>query len=96
MLPLLGRSQKIRSGTLPERFINPSDANNPKALVLFGGGVRICPGRKLAMIMLKVLMVTLIHRFDFELVNPDEPIRSKFAIFNLPDELHIRIKKRAF
>ena len=68
MLPELNPIQRFD----PERFVNPSDVNNPKALVLLEGGVRICPRRKLAMIMLKVLMVTLIHQFDFELVNPDE------------------------
>jgi cytochrome P450 len=78
----------------PERFIKPSSINNPKALILFGGGIRICPGRKLGMIILKTLVALLIYQFDFELVNPNDPMKIRFAIFNQPDELYIRIKKR--
>ncbi|RIA84366.1 cytochrome P450 [Glomus cerebriforme] len=77
----------------PERFIKSSSINNPKAFILFGGGIRICPGRKLAMILLKVLTALLVYKFDFELVK-DDPIKIKFAIFNQPDEVNIRIKKR--
>ena len=80
----------------PEKFIKPSDVNNPKALILFGGGIRVCPGRKLAMVEMKVLIVSLIHQFDFELVNPNEPIKLKYEVFNQPHELYIRVKKRVF
>src|SRR5204863_491548 len=69
---------------------------NPKALILFGGGIRICPGRKLAMVVMKVIISFLIHQFDFELVNPNEQIKLRFAVFNQPDELYVRIKKRLF
>ncbi|RIA85643.1 cytochrome P450, partial [Glomus cerebriforme] len=46
----------------PERFIKPSNDNNLKALILFGGGIRICPGRKLAMVVIKVIIAFLIHQ----------------------------------
>ncbi|GBC05118.1 hypothetical protein RclHR1_06040009 [Rhizophagus clarus] len=78
----------------PERFINSSSINNPKALILFGGGVRICPGRKFAMIILKTITALLIYKYDFELVNPNDLMKIRFAIFNQPNELYIRIKKR--
>ena len=80
----------------PERFIKPSNANDLKALMLFGGGIRVCPGRKLAMVVIKVIIAFLIYQFDFELVNPNEPIKLRYAVFNQPDELCIRIKKRVF
>ena len=80
----------------PERFIKPSNANDLKALMLFGGGIRVCPGRKLAMVVVKVIISFLINQFDFELVNSNEPIKTKFAVFNVPEELPFRIKKRVF
>ncbi|GBC32294.2 cytochrome P450 [Rhizophagus irregularis DAOM 181602=DAOM 197198] len=78
----------------PERFINPSLNNNLKALIVFGGGIKICPGRKLGMIILKTLTALLVPQFDFELVNPNVPMKIRYAIFNQPAELYIRIKKR--
>jgi len=47
----------------------------------------------MSMTIIKVLLVSLIQRFDFEPVNPDEYIKSKFAIYTVVDELNVRVKK---
>ncbi|CAG8572549.1 12103_t:CDS:2 [Ambispora gerdemannii] len=59
---------------IPERFIKGSEfeAKNleKNAYIAFGSGLRICPGRYVAMAELKVLIVLLFGRYDVQLVDP--------------------------
>eukprot|EP01103_Thecamoeba_quadrilineata_P002568 TRINITY_DN12505_c0_g1_i1.p1 TRINITY_DN12505_c0_g1~~TRINITY_DN12505_c0_g1_i1.p1 ORF type:complete len:501 (-),score=70.84 TRINITY_DN12505_c0_g1_i1:64-1566(-) len=55
----------------PERF-EQMDVNK---FLWFGAGPRICPGRRLALMELKIIIATLIRKFKFSLVRPEEPRR---------------------
>ncbi|CAG8672768.1 7188_t:CDS:2, partial [Racocetra persica] len=64
---------------------------NKYSLIIFGGGPRICPGRKLAMGELLILMALVYRYYNVELVNIDEPLKIVTATGNNVEELKIRI-----
>ncbi|CAG8694861.1 5069_t:CDS:2, partial [Racocetra persica] len=60
----------------PDRFYKKDDSNNlndkakPKfSIIPFGGGLRMCPGRKLATIELLALMVMVFGKYDVALID---------------------------
>jgi cytochrome P450 len=63
---------------------------------LFGGGVRMCPGRKLAMIEIKCLMTLIYRNHDIELVDLDAPLKYESGFISSCCELMVRIKRRKF
>ncbi|CAG8468119.1 14839_t:CDS:2 [Funneliformis caledonium] len=77
---------------IPERHLNPDEDYNSKALIIFGGGTRYCPGRKLAMIEIRILTVLTFLQFDIELVDKVTPLGVKYAFFTQPDPLLIFIR----
>lgn len=63
----------------PERFSNSSkmqDFVRSHSWVPFGLGPRVCPGRHLALIELKVLLASIFQRFEVQQV-PSQPIELK-------------------
>ena len=55
---------------IPERFLKESDHKIVKnSYIPFGGGIRICPGRHMAMVELKTLLILLYRKYDVELVD---------------------------
>ncbi|KAF0448589.1 cytochrome P450 [Gigaspora margarita] len=85
----------------PDRFYKENDNNemNDKArhkfsLIPFGGGLRICPGRKLAMIELLSLMVTVFGKYDVDLVDINAPLNTKSGSLTTCGGLPVRIRSR--
>lgn len=77
----------------PDRFLN----NRENSLNLtFGGGIRMCPGRNLAMMELKAYMVLMYRKYDFELVDKNAPLKTHYSIIRACDELKVRVKPRVF
>ncbi|RIB15065.1 cytochrome P450 [Gigaspora rosea] len=64
------------------------------SFVMFGGGYRICPGRKLAMIELLSLMVYVFGKYDIELVDIEAPLKTKSSTSTYCQELMVKIKPR--
>ena len=63
----------------------------------FGAGPRICPGRYLALLEIKMAMATLLGRFDIaEVTTPDgaEP-REHLSFTMAPVGLRMRLRERA-
>jgi cytochrome P450 len=85
----------------PERWLDPAsgpDATSASRVSMpFGAGPRVCPGRHLAMLEMKMALATLIGRFDIEKVGtpggdePDE--RMSFAMG--PSAMAMRLTPRA-
>jgi len=87
----------------PERFMSDDNQNDDNYLfedekvkkmtkysfVIFGGGLRICPGRKLAMIELKSLMALIYRRFDIKLEDMNKPLKVKSTAITFCQELKI-------
>jgi cytochrome P450 len=66
------------------------------SFLMWGGGSRICPGRKLAMIELKCLLALIYRKYDVELVDINAPLKYKSVIINVSEELLVRVKPREF
>ncbi|RIB00300.1 cytochrome P450 [Gigaspora rosea] len=85
----------------PNRFYKKNESKymknkvrNKFSLLIFGGGLHICPGRKLAMIELLSLMVMLFGKYDVELVDINAPLKVKSTATTTCGELPIKIKPR--
>nr|CAG8653237.1 9014_t:CDS:2 [Entrophospora candida]CAG8670476.1 7768_t:CDS:2 [Entrophospora candida] len=83
----------------PERFLSTNNNKNDNkiqknALQPFGGGVRICPGRNLAMAQLKFFMVLLFGRFNVELIDYSAPLKTHFGLTRHCDELKMKLIPR--
>ncbi|CAG8524881.1 7893_t:CDS:2 [Paraglomus occultum] len=79
----------------PDRFLEPNCHNIDRySLEMFGGGVRICPGRHLAMIELKTIVALIFRKYDPELATPDTKPKYKNESINQCYELMLRFKPR--
>ncbi|CAB4403745.1 unnamed protein product [Rhizophagus irregularis] len=88
----------------PDRFyrVEESDKyllekkNMKTTFPMFGGGIRICPGRKLAIIELKCLLFLIYRKYDIELVDMNSPLKYKRDFLNLCKELIVKISHENF
>ncbi len=85
----------------PERWLAEggpaATASNAKRISMpFGAGPRICPGRYLALLEMKLAMATLLGRFDITGIDtPDgQPAREKLAFTMMPVGLTMRLRER--
>ncbi|RIB23207.1 cytochrome P450 [Gigaspora rosea] len=82
----------------PDRFYSDDQDDkrfgNKPTLMMFGGGLHICPGRKLAMVELLVLTALVYKNYNVELVNPHESLKIISLITTNCKELKIRISPR--
>jgi cytochrome P450 len=72
-------------------------ATSPKRLSMpFGAGPRMCPGRYLALLEMKMAMATLLGRFDIGRVDtPDgRPARERLSFTMAPVGLRMRLRER--
>lgn len=80
----------------PERWLSESDPAR-RISMPFGAGPRICPGRYLALVEMKVAMATLLGRFDIELVGTidGKPPRELLQLAMAPVGLTMKLRPRA-
>ncbi|RIB18392.1 family 4 cytochrome p450, partial [Gigaspora rosea] len=76
---------------IPERFYESQENQHKLAFSMFGGGVRICPGRNLAMIQMKLFLALLYRKVDVELVDMKAPLKLKTSAFTVCENLDIKI-----
>ena len=62
---------------------------------MFGGGIRICPGKKLAIIELKCLMAYF-RKYDIEMADKNAPLKLRREYINTAEELIVKVKPRKF
>jgi cytochrome P450 len=91
----------------PDRFVEPHafrprrwlgdtpGAHDVSAHIPFGSGPRICPGRTLALLEMKLVLSMLYRNFNVERVGGAEGIRENFAFTMLPVGLKVRLRRRS-
>lgn len=79
----------------PRRWIEPSGAHEPSAAMPFGSGPRICPGRSLAMIEMRLVLATLYRSFDVVRAGDPNAVQERYSFTVGPSELPVRLRRRA-
>lgn len=89
------------SAFLPQRWLLEGDpghaAHSVKRISMpFGAGPRICPGRYLAILEMKLAMATLLSHFDIQSVDTPDGLeaREHLAFTMTPVDLSMRLKPR--
>jgi cytochrome P450/nitrite reductase/ring-hydroxylating ferredoxin subunit len=88
-----GEAEQFR----PERWLEerPKGCPHvPSASMPFGSGPRICPGRSLALLEMRVVLATLVRNFELERVGAASDVREHFAFTMSPRGLRVRLSER--
>ncbi|CAG8489071.1 10799_t:CDS:2 [Ambispora gerdemannii] len=80
----------------PDRFLKIESSKTKNALLQFGGGLRICPGRQMAILELKTLLVCLLRKYEIELEDSRGELQYSFGMINHCDNLNVFIRPKAF
>jgi cytochrome P450 len=78
----------------PRRWIAPPAVHEIGGSLPFGSGPRICPGRGLATLEMRVVLATLYKAFDFVRAG-DEPVTERYSFTMEPVDFKVRVKVRA-
>jgi len=86
----------------PERWLSEGSPGNAagsakRVSMPFGAGPRVCPGRYLALLEMKMAMAMLLGRFDIEQVGTEDgtEVRERLAFAMAPVGLCLRLRERA-
>ncbi|CAG8652190.1 3895_t:CDS:1, partial [Scutellospora calospora] len=76
---------------IPKRFYDSQEIKNHQkfSFSMFGGGLRACIGKNIAMLQMKLLL-TLLYRYrkvDVELVDMNAPLKIRNSTSNLCENL---------
>jgi cytochrome P450 len=69
--------------------------HEPAAHMPFGSGPRICPGRSLALLEMKLLLASLYGAFEVERDGDTKDVSEQFAFTMSPAGLKVRLRRRA-
>jgi cytochrome P450 len=98
-LPWLGNLQQLDPKRLPERWVgareSTRDGHNTKAFLHFGAGPRICPGRHLATLEMKMVLAMLARNFSLEHAEDPDITQEVFAFTMMPSQLRLRLRAMA-
>jgi cytochrome P450/nitrite reductase/ring-hydroxylating ferredoxin subunit len=80
----------------PERWLRrpPGAAHEPSAHMPFGSGPRLCPGRALALLEMRVALATLFRSFSIQRVGDRAEVEERFAFTMSPQRLQVRMRRR--
>jgi cytochrome P450/nitrite reductase/ring-hydroxylating ferredoxin subunit len=82
----------------PERWLDYSRSDNPhhrNSYLPFGGGPRLCPGRSLALLEIKMAVSMICRHFHVVRAEPDREIEEKFAFTMMPQDLLVSLHRRS-
>ncbi|KAG0141432.1 hypothetical protein CROQUDRAFT_51696 [Cronartium quercuum f. sp. fusiforme G11] len=79
----------------PERWLKPDSKELERAYMPFSFGPRSCVGRNVAILELKMIISTLILRYDFQLVDTNcDELETREGFLRKPLNFFVRIKRR--
>lgn len=70
--------------------------HNNRAFLQFGAGGRVCPGRGLAMMEIRLALSMIVNNFIVELVQPGQSVNEVNAFTMMPDRIPVRLKFRHY
>ena len=81
---------------VPDRWIpgQRTGAHDVAAHIPFGTGPRICPGRSLAILEMRVVLASLYRSFDVERVGDVADVKEVLAFTMMPVGLRVRLRRR--
>jgi cytochrome P450 len=101
-LMLLTRAPSLDDGSftrasafLPERWLGKTAEHRAAASIPFGTGPRICPGRSLALLEMRVLLAVLYHGFEVVRDGASSDVKERYAFTMVPEGLRVRLQRRA-
>ena len=82
----------------PDRWLgSPGSAHCPhqrQAFIPFGAGPRLCPGRNLALLEIRMVLSMFCRHFDFDPVSGGDEVEERMAFTMMPSNLLVRLKRR--
>ncbi|GES95419.1 cytochrome P450 [Rhizophagus clarus] len=78
----------------PDRWMIEGFEPKKNSFITFGGGLRVCPGRKFAMVELVCLMALLFRKYEIDLINKEAPLKTLSSVITVCTELLVEIKLR--
>ena len=83
----------------PDRWMHHHDASRgthePRAFLAFGGGPRVCPGRHLANVEMRLILSMLAANFRVSIAADPATIREVSAFTMVPSAMPVTLKMRA-
>lgn len=82
---------------IPERWLDEPEAgraHDASAHMPFGNGPRICPGRTLALLEMKIVLAMLYRSFEVERVGDAADVGERFSFTMMPEGLKVRLRRR--
>ena len=78
----------------PERWLpeNRGEQVNQRAFIPFGSGPRLCPGRSLALLEMKLVLVMILQRFEIEARVDLNEVKEQLAFTMSPVGLRVAFK----
>nr|UXE45513.1 hypothetical protein Hi04_10k_c4996_00024 [uncultured bacterium] len=83
---------------LPERWLDGlgnGKRHDPSVHVPFGSGPRICPGRTLALLEMRLVLGAIYKNFDVERVGSSADVRERLSFTMSPTNLRVKVRRRA-
>ncbi|CAG8440267.1 15857_t:CDS:2 [Acaulospora colombiana] len=77
----------------PDRFMDELHPDYKKEVYTFGSGMRMCPGRNLARLLLKATLAMFYRKYDIELVDKEAPLKFSKSLFRQCVGFEVRVKK---
>jgi cytochrome P450 len=79
----------------PDRWLDKGFEPKKYSFIMFGGGPRLCPGRKLAMIELIGLMALLFRKYELDLVDMEASLKTTSLGMSVCNGLLVKVKLRS-
>jgi cytochrome P450 len=81
----------------PGRWLDAGNggAHEPGASQPFGSGPRICPGRSLALVEMRLVLAMLYKNFDVSRVGAADDVSERYSFTVMPTDLKVRLTRRA-
>ncbi len=83
---------------LPDRWMEKTESRCPvhnlTAIMPFGAGPRMCPGKHLALLEMKLVLSMIARNFNVELITSPDSIQENLAFTMMPDTFTLKLTPR--